>query len=83
MLQKLLDEIQKGGTLNATTLSTRLSVNPALLGLMLEDLERRGILTRLAAGCSGGSSCGGCPTTASCENPGRVWMLAGPKNSLT
>ena len=72
MLQKLLAEIKKGGTLNPSVLAARIGASPALVEMMLEDLERRGMLSRLAASCSAGG-CTGCASTAGCTP--RVWVL--------
>ena len=72
MLQKLLAEIQKGGTLNPTALAARIGASPALVEMMLEDLERRGMLSRLSAGCSAGG-CAGCASASACAP--RVWVL--------
>ncbi len=76
MLEKLLDEIRSGGTLQPAALAARLNVSPGLVEMMLEDLERRGLLTQVNASCS--EPCGGCPLVGECAitNPqGRMWML--------
>jgi hypothetical protein len=78
MLQKLLAEIEKGGTLNPAALAVGLQTSPGLVEMMLEDLERRGLLSRLATQCSSAEACGGCPTASKCTPGGqpqaRVWM---------
>ena len=77
MLQALLTEIQKGGPLNPTVLASRLDVSPDLVTLMLEDLERRGLLARLPQSCSS-SACQGCPVATTCgpsDKSSRVWSL--------
>ena len=75
MFPKLLAEIEKGGTLNPASLAARLEVSPILVEMMLEDLERRGKLTRLSAECASGS-CGGCPAAGTCapKTAARVWI---------
>ncbi len=76
MLEKLLDEIRGGGTLQPAALAARLKVSPGLVEMMLEDLERRGMLVQVNASC--GEPCGGCPLVGECgvTNPqGRMWML--------
>jgi hypothetical protein len=77
MLEKLLVEIQSGGTLQPAALAARLKVSLGLVQMMLEDLERMGRLTRVTSDCA--SSCGGCSLTDTCgtQGPaaGKVWML--------
>jgi len=81
MLQQLLAEIKRGGTLNAATLAARLHVSPTLIEMMLEDLERRGKLSRLKSQCSSGG-CGDCPAATACtpqkRERGRVWIANNP-----
>ncbi len=77
MLEKLLDEICSGGTLQPAALAARLAISPGLVEMMLEDLERRGMLVQVNASC--GEPCGGCPLVGECavKNPqGRLWMMA-------
>lgn len=77
MLQQLLAEIAQGGTLNASALAARLDVSPTLIEMMLEDLERRGKLSRLALQCQAGG-CADCPAATACtpqkQERGRVWI---------
>jgi hypothetical protein len=78
MLQKLLIEIEKGGTMNPAILAVRLQTSPGLIAMMLEDLERRGLLSRMSTQCSSSAACGGCPTASACSPGGqsqvRVWQ---------
>jgi len=76
MLQTLLNELRKGGTLPVETLAARLNVSPQLVQAMLEDLQRRGMLQQLDASC--GDGCGGCSLAGACGAggaKGKVWML--------
>ncbi len=76
MLEKLLNEIRGGGTLQPATLAARLAISPGLVEMMLEDLERRGLITQVNTNC--GEPCGGCPLVGECavKNPqGRLWMV--------
>ncbi len=76
MLEKLLDEIRSGGTLQPAALAARLDVSAGLVEMMLEDLERRGMITQVNTNCD--EPCGGCPLVGECavKNPqGRLWML--------
>lgn len=76
MLAQLIQEIRSGGTLQPTALAARLNVSVGLVEMMLEDLERRGLIAQVASGCD--EPCGGCPLVGECaiKNPkGRMWML--------
>jgi hypothetical protein len=76
MLEKLLGEIQRGGTLQPAVLAAKLNVSAGLVEMMLEDLERRGLLAQVTTSCS--EPCGGCPLVGECATvspQGRMWML--------
>jgi len=76
MLQKLLFEIQSGGTLEPGVLAVRLGTTPQMVQVMLEHLERMGMLQILQA-CST-QGCQGCDLACSCSSAsarGRVWKL--------
>jgi hypothetical protein len=77
MLEKLISEIRRGGTLQPAELAARLQVSLAMVQMMLEDLERMGKLARVSADC--GATCGGCPVSDMClpegDGKGRVWMV--------
>ncbi len=77
MLERLLAELRSGGTLPPAILAARLGVSTGMVEMMLEDLERRGMLRRLNDQC--GSACNSCPVATSCAPHGggkaRVWML--------
>ncbi len=76
MLEKLLVEIRKGGTLQPAALAARLGVSAGLVEIMLEDLERRGMIAQVNTNC--GEPCGGCPLVGECAvagPQGRMWML--------
>ncbi len=82
MLEKLLSEIRSGGTIQPAALAARLNTSIGLVEMMLEDLERRGMLAQVVTGC--GEPCGGCPLVGECAvtNPqGRMWMLVHPRSS--
>ena len=76
MLQKLLDEIQSGGTLEPGILAARLGTTPHMVAAMLEHLARMGKLQAYAAcspqGCDACGPGGKCTPAAA---PGRVWKL--------
>jgi len=76
MLQKLLDEIQTGGTLEPGILAARLGTTPQMIRGMLEHLERLGKLQDISA--CGAQGCAGCPVACACSPAsarGRVWKL--------
>jgi hypothetical protein len=80
MLEKLLSEIRSGGTLQPAALATRLNISVGLVEMMLEDLERRGLLAQVVTNCS--EPCGGCPMVGECavtSPQGRMWMLTQQK----
>ncbi len=77
MLQKLLNEIQAGGVLEAGVLAARLGVSPQMVAVMLEHLQRLGRLQNLES--CGVQNCGGCSQGAACAPQSasgqRVWRL--------
>ena len=46
MLEQLLNEIRKGGTLQPAMLAARLDLSTAMVEAMLADLERKGCCSR-------------------------------------
>jgi hypothetical protein len=76
MLEKLLTEIRAGGTLQPAVLAAKLHTSTGLVELMLEDLERRGLIVQVTTNC--GEPCGECPMVGECavtSPQGRLWML--------
>ncbi len=65
MLQKLLEEIQKGGTLEPNQLADRLQTTPEMIISMLDHLARLGYLRENLA-CAP-TQCQGCPLQSSCH----------------
>jgi hypothetical protein len=62
MLKALLERIAQGGTWTVESLARELDTTPALVEMMLDDLERQGHLKRTQAGCDG--HCANCPLSA-------------------
>lgn len=58
MLEKLLAEIQAGGSLDTVTLAEKLNTSPELVRVMLEHLERSGHIRSYAACDTGCGECG-------------------------
>ena len=76
MLEKLLSEIQSGGTLEPGLLAARLGTSPEMVSVMLEHLVRLGKLQALAD-CSP-QGCDGCGLSTLClpkNDRGKVWQL--------
>lgn len=75
---RLLGLLSYGGIRSTSDLARRLGVSEALVGMMAEDLTRRGYLQALSGGdCSSG--CGGCAIVSQCKLPGaddRLPLLA-------
>jgi hypothetical protein len=77
MLEKLLSEIRDGGTFQPVVLAAKLHTSVGMVEIMLEDLERRGLITKVNTGCR--ELCGGCSMVGECAasgQHGRLWMLA-------
>lgn len=64
MLEKLLAEIQAGGTLEVNTLARKLNASPQLITLMLEHLQRAGHLRPYQQACESG--CEACSLQGDC-----------------
>ena len=76
MLEALINEIRQGGTLQPAALAAKLNTSQGLVEMMLEDLERRGLLSQLNNGCST-TACHGCAIADSCSSShpqGRLWL---------
>ncbi len=73
MLQQLLNEIRRGGSLETNSLAARLGTSPQLVSAMLEHLQRAGLINDYV-GCADG--CGGCSLKDSCsaKKPARLWQ---------
>lgn len=64
MLEKLLQEIRAGGTLETTALAIRLGTSPQLIEAMLEHLQRSGLIQDYV-NCVDG--CLGCSVRDACN----------------
>jgi FeoC like transcriptional regulator len=75
MLEKLLNEIRAGGTLETGTLATRLGTTPQLIEAMLGHLQRSGLI-QAYVDC--GDGCQGCSLQDACNKPDqstiRLWQ---------
>ncbi len=74
MLERLVNEIRTGGTLETNALAARLGTTPQLIEAMLEHLQRSGLI-RAYAGCNDG--CLGCSLQDMCKKPSngiRLWQ---------
>jgi hypothetical protein len=73
MLEKLLQEIRAGGTLETRALADRLGASPQLIEAMLEHLQRSGLIQDYV-NCDDG--CSGCNLHEACNNQNavRLWQ---------
>ena len=75
MLEKLLQEIRAGGTLEISRLATRLNTSPQLIQAMLEHLQRSGLIQDYV-NC--GDGCQGCNVRDACskqtQSAIRLWQ---------
>ncbi|MGZ9235106.1 MAG: FeoC-like transcriptional regulator [Anaerolineales bacterium] len=71
MLEQLLKEIRAGGTLETGDLAIRLGTTPQLIEVMLEHLQRSGLIQAYVS-CS--DRCLGCSLQDSC-NKGSSGMI--------
>ena len=79
MLEKLIEEIQKGDTSSPVELAARLGTSTSMVEAMLDTLESQGYLKTLQSTCPTDSKCDSCPlsglcTTHSVGNP-RIRVL--------
>lgn len=75
MLKRLLVEIAAGRVGSLAELARAIDASPEMVGVMMTELERRGLLQR-AGDC--GSPCAGCPKEIACApgaSQGGAWML--------
>ena len=81
MLRELLKEISAGGTVTVSELARRLNTSEETIRMMLEELERLGLLKAGRPSCS--ARCEGCPYQAECALPARdkLWISTGGKNA--
>ena len=73
MLERLISEIRRGGTLETGVLAARLGTSPQLVAAMLEHLQRLGLIQGYVD-C--GSGCGGCSLRDGCVSKAdvRLWQ---------
>ena len=75
MLEQLLKEIRAGGTLEIGELAIRLGTTPQLIEVMLEHLQRSGLI-QAYVNC--GDGCQGCSLQDSCNKQAsgaiRLWQ---------
>lgn len=64
---ELLKLLNVGGIRSTAELARRLEISEGLLGMLVEDLTRRGYLAPLDQGCSSG--CNTCGLAATCHVP--------------
>lgn len=74
MLKRLLTTIAEGRVGHTQELAASLGTSPAMVEVLVTELEQRGLLERVAD-C--GDSCTGCPVEQACavDGKGSAWML--------
>jgi len=80
MLTELLKLIQHGGLVSPVYLAQRLKTSPAMVEMMLEDLQRQKLIKAVdfTGGCAS-ESCGSCALGGSCSTqPARMWSMEIP-----
>jgi len=63
MLEKILDEINKGSVLSIDALAVKLQTTPAMVKSMLEHLQQMGLISTLEV-CN--DACSGCKPSTLC-----------------
>lgn len=74
VMGRLLHLLGEGGIRSTAELARRLDMSEGLVGLMVEDLTRRGYLAPLDAGCSSG--CDTCGLSSACGVTAKTPVLA-------
>jgi len=79
VLERLLQVIQAGGVQTTASLARELQVTPALVEIMLADLERKGYVAQVGT-C--GQTCTGCSLAEACGGERtRLWVVRGGRLS--
>jgi predicted transcriptional regulator len=65
MFGLLMDEIKKGGTLEVNQLARRLNTTPQLVEVMIEHLQKSGVVKQYES-CRDG--CSGCLFSSTCDH---------------
>jgi predicted transcriptional regulator len=75
MLEQLLAIVRRGGAQTTESLARQLGVTPALVDMMLADLERRGFVAQAGA-CADG--CGACGLAKDCsrQTGQKLWTVS-------
>jgi len=83
MLNRLMEEIRVGRTLEVGELARRLDTSPEMIKAMLATLQRSGYLQQVNS-CD--NHCDGCNLRSIChtskgDNPVQLWQFEGPSDS--
>ncbi len=78
MLRQMLDLIQKSGTISPAELSHKMNIDTRMVQVLLEDLQRRGLLHNFVIESScGNDGCDGCQLSSGCNhNQPRIWEIS-------
>jgi hypothetical protein len=74
VLRKVLATVAEGRVGSTAELAAAIDASPAMVEVVVAELERRGLLQR-AGEC--GAACGGCPSESACDPRAQAsaWML--------
>jgi hypothetical protein len=78
LLEQILDLIRKSGTISPAELSHKMNLDPHMAQVLLEDLQRRGLIHNLVieSNCSS-EVCDGCQLSSRCNhNQPRIWEIS-------
>jgi hypothetical protein len=78
LLEQILDLIRKSGTISPVELSHKMNIDTRMVQVLLEDLQRRGLLHNLVIESSCvNAGCDGCQLSSGCNhNQARVWEIS-------
>lgn len=65
MFGLLMDEIKKGGTLEVNQLARKLNTTPQLVEVMIEHLQKSGVVKQYESCLDG---CSGCQLSSACDH---------------
>ena len=77
MLEQMLDLIRNSGTVSPAELGRRMNIDPRMVVVLLEDLQRRGLLHNfvIESACQS-EACGGCQLSSGCNHiQPRLWEI--------
>ena len=80
MLEQLLNLIRSSGTVSPAELGRRMNIDPRMVAVLMEDLQRRGLIHdyEMPSSCTT-DGCDGCYLSSGCQNAKpRIWEISDP-----